>query len=186
MMNSRHMVACLIGSCMGVSATQAGSDVLGIWIDHTGRGGVEVKECGSNLCGHLVWLKEGTDKRGCGLQIIGNARSVGKDLWDGGWILDPEDNKKYSVELKLLGSDRLRVVGYMGSKLFSETMTWKRAPSDLKRCDADQTPESETAKPPTPPEHKTDQPAPKRSGSGCTQYFAQIGRTVEVPCPKRP
>ena len=88
MRNSRRMMACLIGSCMGANETQAGSDVLGIWIDHTGRGGVELKECGSNLCGHLVWLKEGTDKRGCGLQIIGKARSVARtcETVAGYWI----------------------------------------------------------------------------------------------------
>jgi hypothetical protein len=40
------------------------------------------------------------------------------------------------VELKLIGADRLRVMGYMGSKLFSETYTWKRAAADLARCDA--------------------------------------------------
>jgi hypothetical protein len=160
---------------------------LGVWIDHTGRGGVEVTECGANLCGHLVWLKEGADKRGCGLQIIGNARPVGKDMWDGGWILDPEDNKKYSVELKLLGSDKLRVVGYMGSKLFSETMTWKRAPADLKRCNAESSPDSEPpATPAKPPERTPEPTTTQRSGSGCTQYFPQIGRSVEVPCPKHP
>jgi hypothetical protein len=28
------------------------------------------------------------------------------------------------------------VMGYMGNKFLSETMTWRRAPADLKRCDA--------------------------------------------------
>ena len=30
----------------------------------------------------------------------------------------------------------LKVVGYMGSKMLSETMMWRRAPADLKRCKA--------------------------------------------------
>ena len=75
-----------------------------MWIDHTGRGGVEITQCGANLCGKVVWLKEGADKQGCGIQIIGNVKPVGKDTWDGGWILDPEKNAKYSVELKPIGA----------------------------------------------------------------------------------
>ena len=35
-----------------------------------------------------------------------------------------------------MGPKSLKVVGYMGTKLLSETMTWKRAPADLKRCGA--------------------------------------------------
>src|SRR5262245_5819683 len=80
------------------TANAAGS--TGGRVDHTGRGGVEITQCGANLCGKVVWLKEGTDKRGCGIQIIGNVKPVGKDTWDGGWILDPEKNAKFSVELK--------------------------------------------------------------------------------------
>jgi hypothetical protein len=31
---------------------------------------------------------------------------------------------------------KLKVVGYAGTKLFSETMVWTRAPADLQRCKA--------------------------------------------------
>ena len=105
-------------------------------IDHTGRGAVEITECAGKLCGRIVWLKDAGHKSVCGTQIIGNVKSVGKGIWDGGWIHDPEKNEKYSVELKTVGADKLRVMGYMGSKLFSETFIWKRPTSDLKRCDA--------------------------------------------------
>lgn len=177
--------ACLVSLAVGVPA-HAAADATGVWIDHTGRGGVEITECAGNLCGRVVWLKEGTDKRGCGIQIIGNVKPVGKDTWDGGWIIDPEKNEKYSVELKPVGSDKLRVVGYMGSKLFSETMTWKRAPTDLKRCDIAST-ESDTTVTPLPkadPVPKGVSTPKKGAGTGCTKYFPQIGQMVDVPCPR--
>ena len=107
----------------------------GIWIDHTGRGAVEITECAGRLCGRVVWLKDTGHKSVCGTQVIGNAKPVGKDTWDGGWIYDPDQNAKYSVELKTIGADKLRVMGYMGSKLFSETFIWKRAAMELERCD---------------------------------------------------
>lgn len=114
----------------------AASGPTGVWIDHTGRGAVEITECAGGLCGRIVWLKDAGHGSVCGTQVIGNAKKTSAGTWDGGWIYDPDKNARYSVELKLVGTDKLRVMGYMGSKLFSETFTWKRPTSDLKRCDA--------------------------------------------------
>jgi hypothetical protein len=114
----------------------AASGPTGVWFDHTGRGAVEINECGGSLCGRIVWLKDAANRGVCGKQIIGNAKRSSASTWDGGWIYDPDREARYSVELKLVGTDKLRVTGYMGSKLFSETYTWKRATEDLTRCDA--------------------------------------------------
>src|SRR4029077_14920970 len=35
----------------------AASGPTGVWIDHTGRGAVEIFECAGGLCGRIVWLK---------------------------------------------------------------------------------------------------------------------------------
>jgi len=113
----------------------AASGPTGVWIDHTGRGAVEITECASALCGRIVWLKDAGNKSVCGKQVIGSARRSSGSTWDGGWIYDPDRDTRYSVELKLLDPNKLRVMGYMGSKLFSETYTWKRASADLERCD---------------------------------------------------
>jgi hypothetical protein len=109
-----------------------------------------------------------------------NAKRTSSGTWDGGWIYDPEKNARYSVELKPIGSDKLRVVGYMGSKLFSETFTWKRPTADLKRCDApavtaSPSPAAGDPKPapaeitkaePTPDQHSEPASASKASKSG--------------------
>lgn len=129
---------------LSASAASAQSPV-GVWIDHTGRGAVEITECTGGLCGHVVWVKDTKHIKTCRNQILGNVKPVGSNTWDRGWIIDPDDNSRYSVELKPIGADRLRVVGYMGSKLFSETMNWRRAPADLKRCDANETQEAKAA-----------------------------------------
>jgi uncharacterized protein (DUF2147 family) len=113
----------------------AASGPTGVWIDHTGRGAVEITDCAGALCGRIVWLKDAGNKSVCGKQVIGSAKRTSAGTWDGGWIYDPERGARYSVELKLLGRDKLRVMGYMGSKMFSETYTWRRATVDLARCD---------------------------------------------------
>jgi uncharacterized protein (DUF2147 family) len=118
----------------------AAPDPRGVWIDDKGRGGVEIKECGANLCGHIVWARDGADSsKGCGKQIIGDVEPQGSGLWDNGWIYDPDTRKKYDVELKLLDDNRLLVKGYAGVKFFSRSMVWTRAPADIKRCNAVET-----------------------------------------------
>jgi len=124
------------------SATPAAAvgSPLGIWIDHTGRGAVEITDCNGNLCGRLVWFKDTNHaKDGCNFQIIGNVRPVGGNKWDEGWIVDPEKdpNKKYDVEITPQGDQKLKVMGYAGMKFMSETMIWTRAPADLKKCTDD-------------------------------------------------
>lgn len=151
-------LACAAFAGAAAPAVAQQSSPLGVWIDHTGRGGVEITECGPNLCGRLVWLKDARNERACGTQILGNVKPVGPGLWDKGWIYDPEAHSKYDVELKPVGADRLRVVGYMGSKFLSETMMWKRAPGDLQRCGTE--PARSAAAAPAPVPAPATDPAP--------------------------
>jgi uncharacterized protein (DUF2147 family) len=140
-MKQRSHVAAACGALLVLtSASHAFADVdpVGIWIDDTGRGAVEIKPCGQSLCGFVVAVKNAGDTKGCGKQIIGDAKPVGGGRWDQGWIYSPERRKNYDVELKPLTDGTLRVVGYAGTKLFSRTMIWTAAPADLKRCDAQQ------------------------------------------------
>jgi uncharacterized protein (DUF2147 family) len=129
----------IIGAAFGalsISATAARADnaATGLWIDHTGRGAVEITDCGDKLCGHVAWVQDAKNADQCGKQIIGNVKSVGTNKWDNGWIYDPDSGSKYDVELTMVGNDKLKVVGYAGSKWLSETYTWKRAPADLQKC----------------------------------------------------
>jgi uncharacterized protein (DUF2147 family) len=121
---------------VGFAATPglAASEPTGLWYDQTGRGAVEITKCGANLCGRLVWLKDQSNGGACGVQIIGNVKPAAGGAWDGGWIYDPEEDAKYSVEITPLGAGKLKVMGYAGSKFLSETMIWRRAPANLERC----------------------------------------------------
>lgn len=117
-----------------VSPPPAPPAATGVWIDHTGRGAVEISDCGGKLCGHIVWLKDAKNAKGCGIQVLSNVPPVGPATWDGGWIFDPEEDSKYDVELKLVAANQLKVTGYAGLKLLGQTMTWMRAPADITRC----------------------------------------------------
>jgi uncharacterized protein (DUF2147 family) len=116
----------------------------GLWIDHTGRGAVEIVPCADGLCGRIVWMKEPNDKSGkplldrqnedrarrgspiCGLQIIGGLKQQADGSWDRGWIYDPEQGESFDLEMRLLKEETLQVKGYKGFKFLSETFRWVR------------------------------------------------------------
>jgi uncharacterized protein (DUF2147 family) len=131
----------------------------GVWIDHTGRGAVEIAPCvpdappqGSNLCGRIVWMQNPNDEKGqplrdtlnknaarrgspiCGLQIIGDVKPQPNGSWDNGWIYDPEQGSSFDLELQLRNPETLQVKGYMGLKFLSETYVWRRAKELPPKC----------------------------------------------------
>ena len=61
-----------------------------------------------------------------GLEIIRGARkSEGRDVWEGGKILDPENGREYTLRLTPIeGGKRLEVRGSIGP--FGRTQTWVR------------------------------------------------------------
>jgi uncharacterized protein (DUF2147 family) len=122
---------------MGSHASAQGESPIGVWLNDTGLGAVEITECGNGICGRVVWVKDKAKvKKVCGLQVIGDAAPVGGGVYDKGWIYDPKNDMKFDVELTPQG-DKLQVMGYMdGDKTLSRTMMWTPAPSDLGRCKA--------------------------------------------------
>jgi uncharacterized protein (DUF2147 family) len=125
--------AAIAAVVLSAGAARAEETPIGMWIDHTGRGAVEITECGDKLCGHVAWVKDAKNASTCGEQIIGDLKSVGGGKWDNGWIYDPDRDEKFDVELTPEG-DKMVVLGYAGTKWLSESMTWKRAPADLQKC----------------------------------------------------
>ncbi len=63
-----------------------------------------------------------------GLEIIRGAKKAdGKEIWEDGKILDPENGKNYSLRLTPIeGGKKLEVRGSLGP--FGRTQTWVRVP----------------------------------------------------------
>ncbi|WPC66303.1 DUF2147 domain-containing protein [Rhodoferax ferrireducens] len=63
-----------------------------------------------------------------GLEIIrGAKKSDGKEVWEGGKILDPDNGKDYTLRLTPIeGGKQLQVRGYIA--FFYRTQTWTRVP----------------------------------------------------------
>ncbi len=119
---------------------------VGLWRsidDKTGKPKAEIRivETGGALQGRIEKAlekdaKPGTvceectdDRKGkpmIGLDIIrGGKKAEGKDVWEGGKILDPENGKEYRASFTPIdGGKKLEVRGYLGP--FWRTQTWNR------------------------------------------------------------
>lgn len=130
-------------------ASQAQMTPVGVWHtidDATGQPKGEVR-ISQNAAGALSGVVERSlaptpaseplctlctdDRKGqpkIGMEIIRGARkSEGKDMWEGGKILDPENGKEYSLRLTPIdGGRKLDVRGYIGAPLLGRTQTWVR------------------------------------------------------------
>lgn len=61
-----------------------------------------------------------------GLVIIRDLELKGKGELTGGKIIDPETGKEYKCSIKLNGTDKLDVRGFIGFSLLGRTQTWIR------------------------------------------------------------
>jgi uncharacterized protein (DUF2147 family) len=125
--------------------------VLGRWLTESGRGVVEIYQCGDKLCGKLVWLIEpirhgapAVDDKNpqpelrnrllCGMEMLGDFRRVETARWGEGWIYDPDSGKTYRAIISLENADTLKLRGYVGIPLFGETQSWKRTDANFGSC----------------------------------------------------
>jgi uncharacterized protein (DUF2147 family) len=135
----------LIASC---GAAVAQMSPVGKWHsmdDKTGelKSLVVIDEANGVLTGHVQALlrKDADQKKLCtactderkdkpvlGMKIIRGAKKVeGKDVWEGGKILDPENGKEYTLRLTPIeDGKKLEVRGSI--LFFGRTQTWVRVP----------------------------------------------------------
>ena len=123
--------AAIAAAILVTTPALAAESPLGVWVNDTGRGAIEIKQCGDKLCGHVVWVKDATDVDGCGRQIIGDVKASSGGVWGDGWIYSPERKRNFNVELTPQADGTLKVKGFAGVSFLSRTMIWTKAPADL-------------------------------------------------------
>lgn len=138
----------LIAAALALAASAAFAQVtpVGTWRsidDKTGEAKAEIRivEDGGKLSGRIektlkkdakpdAVCEECKDERKGrpinGLEIIRNAhKAEGRDVWEGGKILDPENGREYTLRLTPVdGGRKLEVRGSIGP--FGRTQTWVR------------------------------------------------------------
>jgi uncharacterized protein (DUF2147 family) len=104
---------------------------------------VVISESAGVLTGHIAQLlrKEADQKAVCkdcpddrkdqpllGLELIRGAKQVeGKNVWEGGTIVNPEGGTVYQLRMTPIeGGQKLQVRGFVGFALLGKTQTWVR------------------------------------------------------------
>lgn len=137
------------------SRDQAG-DPIGRWYAEGGAAQVDVRQCGGELCGQIVWLRSPFDENGCELrdrfnpdESLRNRPVVGLEVlrglvpasganasWESGTIYDPGSGSTYRASMSMLGENRLELRGYIGIPLIGRTTRWFRVGSEQTACTA--------------------------------------------------
>lgn len=144
----KYAAPLILASLFAAAGAHANSSPVGTWhtIDDNTKevkSEIVITESGGVLSGRVSkLLRKGAkqdavcekcsddrkDKPILGMEIIrGVKKADGKDVWDGGKILDPENGSTYAVRLTLADAGRkLDVRGSIGP--FGRTQTWVRVP----------------------------------------------------------
>lgn len=135
------------GNCSGNAQTAVQGSINGYWLTAEKDSIIQLSNCGAtNICGTIRSYK-GTGKETdegnpdktkrnrpiCNLQIIGGLTPKGKE-WKSGWIYDPEVAEKYSLSAKLVGPNKLKLRGYIGTEAYGEDSYWTRSSKIPKHC----------------------------------------------------
>jgi uncharacterized protein (DUF2147 family) len=145
------LIAALAFGQPGVAA--APEDISGVWLTQDDRGGIEIRPCGAERCGYIVWTGHRKDQKGdaatdrnnpdpdlrsrriCGLQIISGLKPEADGGWGRGRVYNPETGKTYGIKIRREAPDVVKATGYLGLELLGQTMEWRVAPKGLAKCE---------------------------------------------------
>lgn len=127
----------------GWTAAYAADDgaPVGVWRTEKGDARIQVSQCGSALCGRVVWLREAidpatgrpqTDSKNpnsslasrpmIGVQIFIGMQPAGQGRW-AGRIYNADDGGVYESKIAWMGPNTLRVEGCLGAICGGENWT---------------------------------------------------------------
>lgn len=119
---------------------------IGVWETPDGASQIEIKKCGTSLCGTIVWLSDPHDRSGgeardsknpdprlrarplVGLPLLHGLIQdpSNREVWRGGEIYDPSDGKTYSCRITVESPTALRIRGFVGLPIFGVAQVWHR------------------------------------------------------------
>lgn len=136
-------VAALAGTWMLLATGAFAADAKGTWWTADKDSQVRITDCGSALCGSIVWLKEPNDpatgkpktdknnteeaKKGrplMGVQIVLGMKPAGSDKWQGD-VYNAADGKTYSGSVTMMSPAKLKLEGCF-AKIFCKSQEWSR------------------------------------------------------------
>jgi uncharacterized protein (DUF2147 family) len=124
------------------------SEAFGTWLVENGKAVVEIKQCGSDVCGQLIWLRDDANqydyknpnfsdrnKPLCNIRLLWGFKDLGNGRYEDGQIYKADDGDIYNANMNLVEQNKLHLRGYVGIPILGKSQYWTRVnPADYKRC----------------------------------------------------
>ena len=121
-----------------------GPTPVGVWLHANERIKIKIVPCGDRLCGNIVWFKWPNDAQGLplvdlknanpalrtrpllGLPVLYGLRRTGKNLWEDGYVYNPDDGENYRANMTIQTDGSLRIRAYVLISWVGHTLIWSR------------------------------------------------------------
>jgi len=133
MRNLFAVAACLSLAMTAVTAGAAGPSPNGIWHNPKNSVHVRIANCGSNVCGTVVWANARAQQKAraggtanlIGTQLFREFRQTGPGAWSGR-VFAPDRGRTFSGSLRLSGPNSIIARGCLIGGFFCRSQTWSR------------------------------------------------------------
>jgi uncharacterized protein (DUF2147 family) len=134
----------LVALFFSANAMAAGpDDILGIWMNASGKGQIQIYKEGDKYFGKIIWMKDPNTPQGTPKMDARNpdpalrtkpilGAVILRDFvyddgeWNKGRVYDPTNGKEYKCYMKLKDPKTLSLRGYIGVSLLGRTEVWTR------------------------------------------------------------
>jgi uncharacterized protein (DUF2147 family) len=122
---------------LAATPLSAAAPILGKWLTQSGKGSVDIMQCGAVVCGKIAKVTVTTngpplDRQNpdaslrtrplLGLPILIGLKDTGK-VWEGS-VYDAEHGKTYRAYVSRNANGTLSMKGCLGGSFFCKTQTW--------------------------------------------------------------
>ncbi len=126
--------ALFLAGALTTTAIAQAPEIVGTYVNESGRTKVRLSECGNGVCGTVVWMKEPVndvnnpdvskrDRPVVGIQAV-SLKPAGDGTY-AGTLYDTESGKTYSGKAKFSGQ-HVELSGCMLGGLVCKGSTWRR------------------------------------------------------------
>jgi uncharacterized protein (DUF2147 family) len=106
------------------SVAPALADPAGTWLRENGNSRVRVSQCGSKMCGSIVWLKDDSGPSKIGQRVFYDMVKSSDNTWTG-QAFNPEDGKTYAGKMVVSGSS-MTTSGCVLGGLICRSVKWSK------------------------------------------------------------
>jgi uncharacterized protein (DUF2147 family) len=108
-------------------------DLYGVWRNPKGSVHIEIKPCGEETCGNVVWanaeaqadVRKGSNRELIGMQLLRDFSPTGPVDWKGR-VFVPDLNMTFSGQVRLLDKASLRAKGCLLPNFLCKSQVWTR------------------------------------------------------------